>query len=92
MYFIIPWKKLIDKFGATYTHLVYDLSNWRLPRKERQVDQLLLSFCSLLCSWLMFVLGSISNTHPFKEYSVNTFLLPKCTCARTCAHAYMRRQ
>ena len=37
-------------------------------KKERQIDQLLLPFCSLLCSWRMFVLGSISNIHSFRMY------------------------
>jgi len=56
MFFIIPWKKSIDKICTTYIHIVYDFSNWRLPqkKKKRQIDQQLLPFCPPLCSWLMF--------------------------------------
>jgi len=87
MFFIVPWKKSIDKICTTYAHLVYDFSNWRLPRKKGKLTSCSFHFALPCVPGLCFVLGSTSNIHPFKEYSLNT-LLPKCTCVRTYVHVY----
>lgn len=89
MFFIIPWKKSIDKICTTYIHIVYDFSNWRLPQKKKKGKLTSSSFhFALPCvHGLCFVPGSTSNIHPFKECSLNT-VLPKCTCVRTYVHEY----